>query len=406
MEARDFIKRMWVLMLTVFVDMIGFLIVLPLLPFYAERLGADPFNVGALISSFAVAQLASAPLWGRLSDRYGRRPMILGGLLISAVSYVLFESAGTVWMLFLSRFVQGGGAGTVGVVQAYLADSVPAEDRAKALGWLTAATSAGVMVGPAIGSLAAAYGTIGPGYLAALLCLLNVAFAWWWLPESAPSRGPDGRSTSSRGAARRIVREILQHPKGRIGAVVWIYAMGMMAFMAMNGVLALFLERRFGINEETIGWFFVYVGGVSLVMRTAILGPLVRRLGEVRVLRAGALSMALGLAMIPLSRSILELAVAVLLMPVGTALLFPTTTSLVSRRAIATQTGLILGVQQAFGGVARMVGPLWSGAAFQKMGIASPFWIAAGLMLAVRLFAATVRDDAGSGPEDQGAEGV
>jgi MFS family permease len=156
MDPRDFIRRLWVLMLTVFVDMIGFLIVLPLLPFYAEKLGADPFLVGALVSIFALAQLAAAPLWGRLSDRYGRRPAILGGLLISAVSYVLFESAGTVWVLFLSRLVQGGGAGTVGVVQAYVSDVVPAKDRAKALGWLTVASSAGVMIGPAIGSLAAA----------------------------------------------------------------------------------------------------------------------------------------------------------------------------------------------------------------------------------------------------------
>ena len=106
MDPRDFIRRLWVLMLTVFVDMIGFLIVLPLLPFYAEKLGADPFKVGALVSAFAVAQLSAAPLWGRLSDRYGRRPAILGGLFISALSYVLFEAAGSVWVLFFSRLVQ------------------------------------------------------------------------------------------------------------------------------------------------------------------------------------------------------------------------------------------------------------------------------------------------------------
>ena len=392
MDARDFIKRLWVLMLTVFVDMIGFLIVLPLLPFYAERLGAEPIDVGALVSIFAAAQLASAPLWGRFSDRYGRRPMILGGLMISAVSYLLFESASTVWLLYLSRFVQGMGAGTVGVVQAYLSDSVPPADRAKALGWLTAATSAGVMIGPAIGSLAAAYGLIGPGYLAAILCVLNLLFAWKWLPESS-SGEPGKRQQAPKGATRRTMIEFLRHPKGRVGALVWIYALGMMAFMAMNGVLALFLERRFGVNEKTIGWFFVYVGGISLVMRSVVLGPMVRRFGEVWVMRAGALAMALSLATIPLSRNFFELAFAVLLMPVGTALLFPTTTSQVSRRAPVNQTGLILGVQQAFGGVARMLGPLWAGAAFQQVGIRSPFWIAAGVMMFVRLFAGSVRDE-------------
>ena len=392
MDARDFIRRLWVLMLTVFVDMIGFLIVLPLLPFYAEKLGADAVQVGALISIFAAAQLASAPLWGRLSDRYGRRPMILGGLMISAVSYLLFESAATVWLLFLSRFVQGMGAGTVGVVQAYLSDSVPSHDRAKALGWLTAATSAGVMLGPAIGSLSAAYGLIGPGYLAAILCVLNFLFAWRWLPESSKRQaGP--RQKPPGGATRRAIMEVLRHPTSGVGSLVWIYALGMMAFMAMNGVLALYLERQFGINEETIGWFFVYVGGISLVMRTLVLGPMVRRFGEIGVLRVGAISMALSLAILPLCRNLLELALAVLLMPVGTALLFPTTTSLVSRRAPGGQTGLVLGVQQSFGGVARMIGPLWAGAVFQHVGIRSPFWIAAGVMLFVRAFATAVKDE-------------
>ena len=401
MQVRDFVSRLWVLMLTVFVDMIGFLIVLPLLPFYAEKLGADPVDVGALISIFAAAQLASAPLWGRLSDRYGRRPMILGGLMISAVSYLLFESATTVWLLFLSRFVQGMGAGTVGVVQAYLSDSVPSEDRAKALGWLTAATSAGVMLGPAIGSLSAAYGLIGPGYLAAILCGLNFLFAWRWLPESA-TRTKGERRKTPKGATRVVMLEVLKHPTTGVGALIWIYALGMMAFMAMNGVLALYLERRFGINEETIGWFFVYVGGISLVMRTLVLGPMVGRFGEVGVLRVGALSMALSLATLPFCRNLAELAIAVLLMPVGTALLFPTTTSLVSRRASEDQTGLVLGVQQSFGGVARMIGPLWAGAVFQQVGIRSPFWIASGVMLFVRLFAGSVRSENGEakGPSE------
>lgn len=390
MDVRDFVSRLWVLMLTVFVDMIGFLIVLPLLPFYAEKLGADPFKVGALVSAFAVAQMASSPMWGRLSDRYGRRPMILGGLLISAGAYVLFESADTVWILFLSRFVQGAGAGTVGVVQAYVSDSVPSRDRAKALGWLTAATSAGVMVGPAIGSLSAAYGLIGPGYLAAILCVLNVVFAWWWLPESSPSRPPGQKASSPPGATRRAIANVLRHPRGEVGSLIWIYALGMMAFMAMNGVLALFLEREYSVTEETIGWFFVYVGGISLVMRGVVLGPAVRRFGEVRILKTGALSMALGLAMIPLSSDFISLAIAVLLIPVGTALLFPATTSLVSQRVGTHQTGLVLGVQQAFGGVARMLGPLWAGAAFQHLSISSPFWIAAGLMLVVRVFASNV----------------
>jgi MFS family permease len=393
MDPRDFMRRLWVLMLTVFVDMIGFLIVLPLLPFYAEELGASPFLVGALVSVFALAQLSAAPLWGRLSDRYGRRPAILGGLLISAVAYVLFEAAGSVVVLFLSRLVQGAGAGTVGVVQAYVSDVVPAKDRAKALGWLTAAASAGVMIGPAIGSLAAAVGTIGPGYLAAGLCVLNLLFGSLWLPETVAKTTSGTVQPAVRGSARRQFMSILRHPSGRVAAPVWIYAMGMMAFMAMNGVLALYPARRFGVTVKTIGWFFVYVGAVSVVMRTIVLGPMVRRFGEVRTLRMGIVCVGLGLATLPLARNFYELALTVLLIPVGTALLFPSTTSIVSHRAEAHQTGLVLGVQQAYGGIARMVGPLWAGAAFQHLGIRTPFWLAALLMGLVWVFSRTVREE-------------
>ncbi len=393
MDAREFVSRLWVLMLTVFVDMIGFLIVLPLLPFYAEKLGADPTAVGALVATFAVGQVAAAPLWGRLSDRYGRRPMILGGLLISAVAYVVFESADAVWMLFVSRLVQGAGAGTVGVVQAYLSDSVPRGDRAKALGWLTAATSAGVMIGPAIGSLSAARQWIGPGYLAAALCVLNFLFGLIWLPEPLARRRRRQEPAARAGATRRAVTEILRRPTGRVGALVWIYTFGMMAFMAMNGVLALYLERAFGVTEATIGWFYTYVGGVSLLMRTLILGPAVRRLGEVGTLRLGLLSIATGLAAVPLAANLWQLAVAAPFIPVGTALLFPATTSMVSHRAGEGHTGLMLGVQQSYGGVARMLGPLWAGAAFQFLGIRSPFFLAAGLVLAVWLFSRVVRDE-------------
>src|SRR5918993_708493 len=166
-----------------FVDMIGFMIVLPLLPFYALKLNASPVIVGQLIASYSIAQLIAAPFWGRVSDRYGRRPALLIGLTASAIAYVVFGFAESLWLLFASRLVQGAGGGTTGVAQAYVADAVEPEERTKALGWLTAATSAGVMIGPASGSLATYLGPEGPGFMAAGLCVLNVLFAWKWLPE-------------------------------------------------------------------------------------------------------------------------------------------------------------------------------------------------------------------------------
>lgn len=382
------LRKIWVLMATVFVDMLGFFIVLPLLPFYAERLGANPVGVGALVSMFALAQLVTAPLWGRLSDRYGRRPMILLGLLVSAGAYTIFEVADAVWLLFLSRFVQGAGSGTTSVVQAYVSDSVGREERAKALGWLTAATSAGVMMGPALGSLSAALGWIGPGYLAAAVCLLNFAFGWKWLPESKSSSQP--KDERRKGSTRRAILEFLRHPTEPLPRLVWIYTFGMLSFMAMNGIFALYLERVFGINEKTIGWFFMYVGGVSLIMRSLLLGPAVARFGERRAMRLGALGVAFGMAVAPFANSIWTLCLAVTFIPVGTALLFPTATSLVSQRAPEGQTGMILGVQQAFGGVSRMLGPILAGFVFQHVGIRWPFWMAAVLMVFARLMAAGI----------------
>lgn len=395
------VKQLSVLMATVFADMVGFTMVLPLLPFYTTRLGASPFVVTVLISAYAFAQLTTAPLWGRFSDRYGRRPMILLGLMASAVAYAIFGLADSLLLFALSRLFQGGAAGGMtGVVQAYVADSVGPEDRSKALGWVTAATSAGVMIGPAAGSLAARLGQEAPGFLAAGLCVLNVLFAWKWLPEP-----PSHKTGAPPKRLRRAILDILRHPTAPVSALIWVYAIGMLAFMSMNGVLALYLKDAFGVTEKTVGWFYVYVGGISLVMRGLLLGPAVRRFGDVGVMRLGTLSLVVGLAAMPLPglldlalpvRFIL-LAVIALFVPVGTALLFPATTSLVSRGSSRAEVGQTLGVQQSFGGVSRMLGPIMAGALFER-GIGYPFWAAATLMMGGGFLTLRIRGEA-SGPE-------
>lgn len=384
--GRHLVARLWVIMITGFVDMVGFLIVLPLLPFYALRFGASATIVGSLVGAFAFAQLVTAPLWGRLSDHFGRRPVILGGILASAAAFTLFALADSVAVLLLSRLVQGAAGGTIGVIQAYVTDRSGHDQGAKALGWVTAATSAGVMLGPALGSLAFKLGQSAPGFIAAGLCVLNFVFAWRWLPE--PEREDDGEGDAEmpqRVAIWRSLFEVLRRPSGPVTSLIWIYSIAMMAFMSMNGVLALYLEAVFGVTEVTIGYLYVFVGAVSLVMRAVALGRIVDRLGEVRTLRLGALSLCLGLAALPLPRSIWTFGLAVALIPIGTALLFPATTSLVSRRSARRQTGQTLGVQQTFGGIARWVGPTWAGLAFQHLGIGSAFWLAAGLVALVVL---------------------
>jgi MFS family permease len=395
--------KLVVLMITAFIDMAGVLMVLPLLPFYAKSMGAGGFEVGMLVSAFAIAQLVSAPMWGRFSDKYGRRPALLVGLGASAFAYVIFAYAGSLWMLFLSRIVQGAGGGTVGVIQAYVTDAVEAKDRARALGWLSAATNAGVAIGPVIGSTAAGFNHHAPGLLAAGLCVLNVLFAARYLSESR-DMSEAKKHTAKKGRSREAVLHVVTHSKEPASRLIWIYAIGMGAFMGMNTILALFLSARFGVTKETIGFFYMYIGVISIVTRAGILGRAVDKYGEAKLARFGMTLLAIGLVTMPFMHRLsdpaalaaklggvvpvsfmvvlpfLPLAAAVALIPLGTAFTFPCVTALLSRVIPAHERGLYMGVQQTFGGIARVVFPLLAGFLFDRM-IELPFLVSTALVV-------------------------
>ncbi len=380
------LRRLSVLIATCFVDMVGFGIVLPLMPFYALRLQATPLHVGVITAAFSAAQILSAPIWGRVSDRYGRRPALLIGLLASAGAYVVFGLADALWLLFASRLIQGAGGGTTGVAQAYIADTIEPSQRARALGWLSAATSAGVMLGPVIGSAASYLGPAAPGFVAAALCLVNAGFAWRWLPESRVKEG-SGAHAAARPPIWHTAWEVVRHPARTVSRLIWIYAVGMLAFSALTGVMALYLGAEFGINERTIGYVFLYHGALSVIMRSLLLGPIVDRIGERWTMRLGTFALAAGLLLYPQPRSLWVLALVMPLMPIGTALLFPSTTALVSRNASRTEYGTLMGVTQFFGGVSRVLAPILATGAFQQLGHAAPFYAAAGTVALVSLLA-------------------
>lgn len=386
-SRRDMLRRLAVLIATSAVDMIGFAMVLPLLPFYALKLRATPEVIGLLIASFSVAQLATAPLWGRVSDRYGRRPALLAGLIASAIAYVVFAYANSVWLLLASRVIQGAGGGTTGVAQAYVADSIGPRDRAQALGWLSAATALGVMLGPVVGSLAAGLGPAAPGLIAAGLCVVNVAFAARWLPESRrPGAGP------ARTPVLRAIGRVVSQPGSAVPRLIWIYGAGMLGFTAMTSVLALFLEGRFGVTEKTIGYFFFYVGVLSLVMRSLLLGPIVNRIGERGAMRAGTVLLGLGLVAYPFASSLWVLAAIIPFVPIGTALLFPATTALVSHLTEPAELGTTMGVAQTFAGMARVAAPLLATSAYQRFGDGMPFFGAAAIVVLVGVLAFRLPD--------------
>jgi MFS family permease len=404
-ELRNVPAKLHVLMFTAFLDMVGALIIVPLLPFYTSRLGGDAETVGFLVSSFAVAQLVSAPLWGRFSDRFGRRPTLLVALAASAIAFVIFGYAESILMLFVSRIVLGAGGGTVGVIQAYVADATEPKDRAKSLGWLSAATNLGVALGPVIGSWAAGIGAktfhvgstsihIGhaaPGLLAAALCVLNIGFAFKYLTESkqatselstkTPGGTPSVEPPRKRPGAMESIRRVMSHPGEPAARLIWIYAIAMGAFMGVNAVLALFLAAEFSITEQTIGIFFMYIGVISVITRVMALGRLVDKLGEPQLSRVGLVLLAVGLGGLPLARNLGMLALFVAFIPLGTAFTFPCVTAMLSRVTDPRDRGLFMGVQQTFGGAARVVFPVLMGTLFKRLGHGWPFAVSAVLVL-------------------------
>jgi MFS family permease len=371
--------KLFVLIITNFVDMVGVLMIIPLLPFYAREMGGGSLEVAVLMGAFTAAQLLSAPMWGRFSDRYGRRPALLVGLTASACAYIVFAYATSIWLLLLSRLVQGAGGGTVGVIQAYVADSVEPDNRARALGWLSAATNVGVAIGPAIGSAALfKFGPHGPGLAAAVLCIVNIFFAWKFLRES---RDMTQASIKKPRASRTAIAHVFTHAGEPAPRLIWIYAVAMGAFSGLMAILALFLADRFGVEKGRIWIFYSYVGVISVVTRAGILGRMVDRYGEARLSRLGLALLATGLATLPLARNYPMLAVSVALIPLGTAFTFPCVTSMLSRVIPSAERGLYMGVQQTFGGLSRVIIPLWAGFSYDHFGKTVPLYTSAVLVL-------------------------
>jgi len=336
--------------------------------------------VTVLVVAFTAAQLLSAPLWGKFSDRYGRRPALLVGLGSAALAYIVFAFADSLWLLLLSRVVQGAGGGTVGVIQAYVADATEPQNRAKALGWLSAATNFGVALGPPIGSVALLAGRSGPGLMAAALCLVNMVFAWRYLSESRDME--DARNSEKKpGASREAILSVVRHAGDPGPRLIWIYAIAMGAFSGITAIMALFLADQFGIDEQRVWIFFTYIGLISVITRIGVLGRAVDRFGEAKLSRIGLVLLAAGLTAVPLAGNLFVLAIAIALLPLGTAFTFPCVTSLLTKVISASERGLYMGVQQTYGGISRIIIPLWAGFAYDQFGRGVPFFTSAVLVL-------------------------
>lgn len=363
-----------VIFVTVFIDLLGFGIIIPLMPFYAETFGANALTVGLLNTSFSLMQFVFAPFWGRLSDRVGRRPVILIGLFGSAVSYLLFGLATSLTLLFAARIAAGIAGANIPTAQAYMADVTTPENRAKGMGLVGAAFGLGFIFGPAIGGFLSRWGYQAPSFFASALSLANFVAAWFLLPES--------RSTARKDRPHASRVEVFRHALTRPGLpqLLLIYFIVVTAFASFETTFALYSERRFAFSASTIGYVFAFVGVVLSFIQGFLVGRVVPHAGEHRVVPAAILVIATGLVLVPAASSVPMLVGACGVLAVGMGFNSPSLMSLVSRRSDDDMQGGVLGLSQSLASLGRVIGPAWGGWLYDRYGMATPYLSAAGLM--------------------------
>jgi multidrug resistance protein len=366
-----------IIFITVFIDLLGFGIIIPLLPFYAQTFGASALVIGLLSTSFSLMQFIFAPIWGRLSDIFGRRPIILAGLLGSAVSYLAFGLAASLPMLFAARILAGIAGANIPTAQAFIADSTGPENRAKGMGLVGAAFGLGFIFGPAIGGFLSHWGYSAPAYFAATLSLANFSAAVFFLPESLPA---DKRGARIRSGRVEAFRRAWSRPK--LALVLAVSFLVMTAFASFESMFALFVESRFAFGATTIGYLFAWVGVVLALVQGVLVGRVVPRIGEHRLVPAAILMMVVALAGVAAAPSVAILLAAIGLLAMGMGFNSPSMLSVVSRLADPADQGSTLGVSQSLASLARIVGPLWGGLVFDRFGHSVPFYTSSALMLA------------------------
>ncbi|MFQ5845038.1 MAG: MFS transporter, partial [Planctomycetota bacterium] len=381
------------------VDLIGFGIVLPLLPKYAEDYGAGRFELGLTLSLYSLMQFLAAPYWGRISDRIGRRPVLLVTLLASTAGYLIFALARSFEMILVSRAVAGLGGANIAVAQAMIADSTPPEERAKGMGLIGAAFGLGFIFGPALGGAATQlWGAAGPGWAATAVCGANAVAAFFVIRETRPA-GPRARSSSTspleilHGLRRALqIRDV-----GRFIAVLFV---AMVAFAAFEVTYSVFVRSRLGFSNEEIYWNFVYIGLLIALVQGGLVRKLVPRFGERRLVVHGAYLTAAGMVVLAVAPGLALLLLANLLIALGQGLRGPSLQALISRAASGDEQGRILGAAQGVGSIARILGPmmgssLYAASRSEGLGVLKDAlsFVAAAVLLALAGWAARDRSD-------------
>lgn len=391
-----------VLFVTVFIDLVGFGIIIPFLAYYVESFGARAAVVGLLMSSYSLAQFVFAPVWGRLSDRVGRRPILLLGLFGSVAGYTLFGLAGTLSLLFVGRGLMGIFGATIPTAQAAVADVTAPQDRAKGMGLIGAAIGLGFILGPALGGLLSGLSRVVhtplfernpyalPCLASATLAALNLIAAAFFLPESLP------RERRGTGTDRGRVSRIEQFSRGlsdrRLRMLVLVYFLFMLGFTMMEATLTLFIERRIGARDHAelvrrVGYLFGFIGIVMVALQGGLVGRLARSFGERKLLIAGCAITVIALGALPAAGTWTGIYGCAFGLACGHGLSQPSVASLISRVAAADAQGGALGISQSAASLARVLGPAMGGALFQQVAPGAPYLVGAGLSLAALICA-------------------
>jgi DHA1 family tetracycline resistance protein-like MFS transporter len=397
-----------VIFLSVFIDLIGFGIVLPLLPGYAEDnfrpdFTAKGFVIGGIIASFSAMQFFFAPVWGRLSDRIGRRPVMLISNLGAAGSYALFAIActmtgttGLIWIL-ISRIFAGICGANLSVASAYIADISPPEKRSARMGLIGMAFGLGFIFGPAIGAFSVdLFGKQGPGWVAASFCAANFVLGWFILGES---RQPSSAPVTPRPKMNQWSHTLAQ-PK--LGVLIFIFFLATFCFTCFEATFPLLARHEFGFGakgqDHRVGYLFTYCGVIAAIIQGGIIGKLVKKLGEAKLIFVSLLIFAVGLGGMPFATSMPALLVVLALLAIGSGLNRPPVFGLISLKSSADEQGANLGVAQSFGSLARIASPIFATTLFY-VNVRLPYLICGGVALLTGLFAwkSLCRDDAAVG---------
>ena len=370
---------------SVAIDLVGWGIVLPILPLYGERFTRSPVTLGILVASFSVMQLLFAPVWGRVSDRHGRRPVLVVSLFGTALGSLVMGLAPSLWVLFLGRIIDGISGGSVSTAHAAVVDMAPPGQRARLLGLLGAAFGLGFVAGPAIGGLAALFGERVPLLVAAAIAGVNAVVALRRLPETRPSD---------------TVAHVVEPPpvEGALRRLIVVVFVATSAFTAFEATFALLGERRFDLTIASTSAVFVGIGLLLVLFQGGLVHPVVGRFGELGAARLALVLNGIGFVLVALADSWVVLVPGVALLTAGQGLLAPTLTSMVAARAQSDRRGSVLGLQQSVSALARVVGPIAGGFLFGHVGVGAPYVAGAGLaMVALAVLLTDVRTEVTAG---------